>query len=36
MSVDVEQLTREHKKAVSTIDGIEIHSVPSLLSGSGL
>lgn len=32
MSVDVEQLTRDHKKAISTIDGIEFHSVPSLLS----
>lgn len=32
MSVDVEQLTRDHKKAVTTDDGIEFHSVPSLLS----
>lgn len=30
--IDVEVLIREHKKAVSTVDGIEIHSVPSLLS----
>lgn len=32
MSVDVEQLTRDHNKAISTDDGIEFHSVPSLLS----
>lgn len=32
MSVDVEQLTRDHKKAISTDDGIEFHSVPSLIS----
>lgn len=32
MSVDVETLTREHKTAVSTDEGIEFHSVPSLLS----
>lgn len=32
MSVDVETLTREHKVAVTTDEGIEFHSVPSLLS----
>jgi len=32
VSVDVEVLAREHKKALSTDDGIEFHSVPSLLS----
>lgn len=32
MSIDVETLTREHKTAVSTDEGIEFHSVPSLLS----
>lgn len=32
MSVDVETLAREHKVAVNTDEGIEFHSVPSLLS----
>lgn len=32
MSVDVEQLIHDHKKAISTDDGIEFHTVPSLLS----
>lgn len=32
MSIDVETLTREHKTAVSTDEGIEFHSVPSLIS----
>lgn len=32
MSVDVETLAREHKVAVTTDEGIEFHSVPSLLS----
>lgn len=32
MSVEVETLTREHKVAVTTDEGIEFHSVPSLLS----
>lgn len=32
MAVDVEQLVHDHKKAVNTVDGIEFHSVPSLLS----
>lgn len=32
MSVDVETLTRDHKVAVTTDEGIEFHSVPSLIS----
>lgn len=32
MSVDVEVLVSEHKKAINTADGIEFHSVPSLIS----
>jgi hypothetical protein len=32
MTVDVEQLVSDHKKAIHTTDGIEFHSVPSLLS----
>lgn len=32
MSIDVETLTREHKIAVTTDEGIEFHSVPSLIS----
>lgn len=32
MSIDVEKLSREHKTAVNTDEGIEFHSVPSLIS----
>jgi hypothetical protein len=32
VTIDVEQLVADHKKAISTQDGIEFHSVPSLLS----
>ncbi|WP_336630019.1 MULTISPECIES: DUF7341 domain-containing protein [unclassified Microbacterium] len=32
MSVDVETLTRDHQVAVTTDEGIEFHSVPSLIS----
>jgi hypothetical protein len=32
MTVDVEVLAREHKRAYHTDEGIEFHSVPSLLS----
>lgn len=31
MPVDVDVLIHEHKQAVHTVDGIEIHSVPSLI-----
>lgn len=32
MSVDVEVLIHDHKKAVSTIDGLEFHTAPALLA----
>lgn len=32
MAVDVEQLVHDHKKAVSTIDGVEFHTAPGLLA----
>ena len=32
MSVDIEVLTRTHKRGIHTIDGFEVHSEPSLLS----
>lgn len=32
MTVDVEVLVHDHKKAVNTIDGLEFHTVPGLLA----
>jgi len=32
MSIDIEQLTHDHKKAVHTVDGLEIHTVPALIA----
>lgn len=32
MTIDVHQLTQDHKKAVNTIDGLEFHTVPGLLA----
>lgn len=32
MSVDVEVLIHDHKKAMSTIDGLEFHTAPALLA----
>lgn len=32
MSVDVEVLVQDHKRAIHTVDGIEFHTVPSLIS----
>ena len=32
MTIDVEVLIHDHRKAVSTVDGLEFHTVPSLLS----
>ena len=33
MTVDVEILTRDHPKSVWTVEGIVIHTVPSLIAG---
>src|SRR5690606_300789 len=32
MAIEVDQLVRDHKKAISTIDGIEFHTQPGLLA----